>query len=299
MAVPKAEIYSRKMRRLRRALDRESEEAVRASLRLLDETRARLSRQLTELGERGWAAFWLPRYTAMVDELIGEFRDRLSAEVAARQEATWLRGIRAAEEPLEAIGAPRFVLPDLSPRQLVIAQGYSADLIRGITDDARNRINTILRRAILAEEPRMKTFAEIREILSTRKKMLRGKRRRHDVAYKAELVTRTEVNRAYSLGHHGRQEQIAEKVPGIKKMWCAVLDHRTREGHALAHSHYHANPIPMRQKFRVGLREPMDFPHDPAGHASDICNCRCWVEQFHPNWDAAIERLAKEHAGVV
>jgi len=43
----------------------------------------------------------------------------------------------------------------------------------------------------------------------------------------------------------------------------------------------------------------MDFPHDPAGHASDICNCRCWVEQFHPDWDAAIERLAKEHAGVV
>jgi len=55
MAVPKAEIYSRKMRRLMRALDRESEKAVRASLRLLDETRARLSRQLTELGERGWA----------------------------------------------------------------------------------------------------------------------------------------------------------------------------------------------------------------------------------------------------
>jgi len=299
MAVPKAEIYSRRMRRLMRALDREGDKAVRASLRLLDETRRRLNRELLALGERGWTDFWLPRYIAMVDELISDFRDRLSAEVAERQADTWLRGIRAAEEPLEAIGAPRFVLPDLSPRQLVLAQSYSADLIRGITDDARSRINTILRRAILAEEPRMKTFAEIREILSTRKKMIRGKRRRHDVAYKAELVTRTEVNRAYSLGHHGRQEQIAEKIPGIKKKWCAVLDGRTREGHRTAHSHYNAHPIPMKWKFKVGLVEPMDFPHDPAGHPADICNCRCWVEQFHPDWDGAVERLAKEYAGVV
>jgi len=299
MAVPKAEIYSRKMRRLRRALDRETDKAVRASLRLLDEMRSRLNRELMILGGRGWADFWLPQYTAMVYELMGDFQSRLTRLVAERQARTWAEGIRAAELPLEAIGAPRLVLPDLSPRQLVIAQGYSADLIRGITDDARNRINTILRRAILAEEPRMKTFAEIREILSTRKKMIRGKRRRHDVAYKAELVTRTEVNRAYSLGHHGRQEQIAEKIPGIKKMWCAVLDHRTREGHFIAHQHYHRNPIPMRYKFEIGLVQPMDFPGDPAGDPADICNCRCWVEQIHPDWDAAIERLAKEHAGVV
>lgn len=94
-------------------------------------------------------------------------------------------------------------------------------------------------------------------------------------AWRAEMIARTESNRAINYG-----AQIGAEKTGFKtlKEWVSVHDNRTR------HSHIQLDGVtrPQGQEFREGLQ----FPGDPNASGSETINCRCHLE-YKPVRDAS------------
>ncbi len=91
---------------------------------------------------------------------------------------------------------------------------------------------------------------------------------------RANDIARTELFRALNAGQHRLVLDAANRGlvsrDGIKRVWTAVLDGRTRGSHAAAHRRYHAEPVGLDEPFVV---EGVAHMTPPAGP-----NCRCVVE---------------------
>lgn len=95
--------------------------------------------------------------------------------------------------------------------------------------------------------------------------------------YRADRIARTEVLSATSYA-----SQVGADATGLlyDKVWDAFLDSRTRPAHVQAHG----QRVGKYGKFEVdGVL--MERPHDPAGGAANVINCRC-TALFIPTRDA-------------
>lgn len=85
--------------------------------------------------------------------------------------------------------------------------------------------------------------------------------------WRAERVARTEINGASNAGSI---DQIRATGLPADKTWLATGGPRTRPSHRAASD----QTVPLSQTFTVG-GAAMDRPHDPAGPAQEVVNCRC------------------------
>ena len=94
--------------------------------------------------------------------------------------------------------------------------------------------------------------------------------------YRAETIARTEVNGAYNAGTYESNQTLGDVGP-VEKYWIATGDDRTRETHREADGQVRAFADP----FSIGGSE-MLYPHDPAGPAKEVVNCRCVLGYLYP-----------------
>lgn len=89
---------------------------------------------------------------------------------------------------------------------------------------------------------------------------------------RARTVARTEVVGAYNGGSYDAFAMIVANDPGTAyvKRWLATEDQRTRPDHVEADGQV----VPFGSPFIVGGFQMM-YPHDPAGPAKEVVNCRC------------------------
>lgn len=89
---------------------------------------------------------------------------------------------------------------------------------------------------------------------------------------RSETIARTEVIAASNLGSVTAAK--ATGLTGLKKIWLATMDNRTRETHALADG----QEVAMKDSFTVG-GEKLEFPGDisEGATADEVINCRCTV----------------------
>jgi hypothetical protein len=106
------------------------------------------------------------------------------------------------------------------------------------------------------------------------------------LAARGEAIVRTELGRIHSMATQRRMEQSAELFPDLQKQWLHSGNRlHPRDGHqALS-----GTKIPVRERFMVaptvgGSKEPMLFPHDPAGSARNVVRCRCTCVPFRASW---------------
>lgn len=98
---------------------------------------------------------------------------------------------------------------------------------------------------------------------------------------RARTVARTEVVGAYNGGLYDAFAMIVANDPETAwvKRWLATEDHRTRPDHKEADG----QTVPFAQPFIIGADSAegghpgfqMMYPHDPAGPAHEVINCRC------------------------
>ena len=95
---------------------------------------------------------------------------------------------------------------------------------------------------------------------------------------RAKLIARTETT---YIANAAAKESAYESVKGmgikLDKIWIHTQDERVRDTHWK-----NPDPIGSDEKFTVG-NSRMDFPGDPAGGASECCNCRCTVAYLPSN----------------
>lgn len=94
-------------------------------------------------------------------------------------------------------------------------------------------------------------------------------------SYRAQMISRTEVTRAFNAGTISGSRSLGDFGP-VEKVWITGLDERVRETHRAAEG----QSVPMNSMFSVGSSY-MDHPGSD-GPAEEVINCRCSMLLLHP-----------------
>lgn len=265
MPTPKQE-YAAALRDIASRFGNLEADTIRRSVALLAAMRDRLQLQLT--GAEGFEAFRLQELSANVDQLIAQYEAQMIALSRQTLVTSSRLGALSVVEPLQAAGvAVGFFQP--TPAQINVLLDFSADLIRGIGQQARQAINTEIRLAALGERSTTSAMQAINRRL--------GVDTSDGIAYQGERILRTEMGRVYNVANQSQQQVTAQTVPGLQKMWVATGDRRTRISHLLAHGQI----VAVNEPFRVGSVRMM-YPLDPNAPAGEVINCRCRTVTIHP-----------------
>lgn len=270
------EAYRRFIDDLLKRIQWRDEATIRSVIEMLHEARMRIAADL--MTAEGWDFYRLRNLQALVERSLRRFQNEMSRSLMGAEDIAYREGGLLVEEPLTRMGY-RVPLADLSPYQLMVIQAYSADLVKGLVDDALNRINNTLSLGILGERSPFQIMKEITEILGEQEiKAIGG------IAYRAEKIVRTELSRISNMATFARQQDAAKHIPGLMKEWLSVLlPGRTRPHHWAAHG----QRVPVDKPFIV-MGEPMMYPLDPAGSPTNVIHCMCRSVLYHPSWEISI-----------
>lgn len=92
------------------------------------------------------------------------------------------------------------------------------------------------------------------------------------VAWRARLITRTELNKGAFFGRKLAEDDSEWEV---EKEWIAANDHRTRHSHRAVDGDVIDNDAKFAVATPKGGVDYMLGPGDPIASAANLCNCRC------------------------
>jgi hypothetical protein len=219
----------------------------------------------------------LPRQIQLSNEavttILNDLADRID-DLAVRYHATFVGGVTAQmelSEELFKIYGDAFLefraipLIGTDPRLLDLASGYSADLIKDVTDEIKKRIGTTLRLGALGlTRGAYNASAEISKALGTGA----------GLTYRAERIYRTETLRIFSLHTQANMELMNEVVPMDKVwMWSGIS--------RIEHAKINGQRRKVHEKFRVPRKQGgsvlMKHPRDPSAPPDATINCGCYT----------------------
>lgn len=251
--------------------DRLTDEAVARVLFLLEELHQQVLARIAAQPDP--SSTMLLGLRRELEQLISQFESQLASSVSGYQVRSWDLADTAVSAQMAATSVHVGIV-GVSTETLTIMQGYSATLIRGLTEEALRRINTEIQLASLGG----RSFEDL----------VRNIGRNLDdpsifgtIRARAETIARTEVGRAYELGSRVRGNQVAQTLPGLRKRWLHATGmmppgklpkgmYQPRASHVALHK----VTIPWDAKFNVGGYEA-DGPMDPSLPARESINCKC------------------------
>jgi hypothetical protein len=267
------------------ALDklREHEETViRNALAQLERLRAQIE---AKIASEDLSEFMMRKFRAIqrdIEVSIREFEDKLKDSLLKDLGKAFEIGIEMADEPIKAAFLSISNTP-ISSEALRVAAVFSADLIQGLSNDVRAKVNGVLRRAALGTMTTQEAIDEIGRSID--------KGAFKSIAARAETIVRTEVLRIQSIATQLRQEANKKTIKGtgyeLFKRWLPTHDARTRASHLLAEGQTQE----IDEPFTVGGEELM-FPRDPDGSPENTINCRCTAESVVERISIPLKRAA-------
>ena len=275
------------------------DEAVKRAMRLLQDALAEINSRV--ITADGWRLENLQNLQRQVDDIMRNFMAQYGAEFASIQSQAWAIGVDSVDQPLKVSGL--FLNPArLNPSIVAVLQGFSADLIRNITDQTRTTINATIAQSMLGRLSPFDAQKRLTQIIGAHDRL----RDLTGISARAEAQFRTEVGRVYSIATQARQEQIAETAPDIRKAWAHKGSGlQPRSGHLAAHG----QTVRVDEFFLVSPKfgkpaEELMYPRDPRGSAENTINCGCrsvtWREGYGdvlPRTTARVDAL-KQRAGI-
>jgi len=270
--------YQRKLRDIAKQARNIEDNTYRAMSQALKSYWSNLNRELASLATDRWGRMTVHQMGQIKDycaSSIPALQAQLQEILKSGQSQIWELGTKTAIDSLSALGLQIGGAPIFSPEQFKVATAFSADLISNVTSDMLGKINAQLGLAALGGKTPFDAMKGIEEIL--------GIKTDKGVAYKAERIYRTEVNRIYSIANRSQIEKLGEEYgERLLHGWIAAEDERTRETHLEAHERYSpqaGEPIPYNEPFIIrrpgGGEDRMMCPLDPAGSPENTINCRC------------------------
>lgn len=257
---------------LRRTID--GEEAVR---RILDEVRKQVLGEIASVPVESFTAYRQQQMLAQIERLLYEAEANMRLEVA--------KGISGAGE------AGAAMLPQLASAggTTLSTMGISSHVVDQIKEFAWGRLTAV------RNDAAAKIRAEItlgllgqktpHEITSAIAGTLERPGVFQSIAARAEVITKTEMGRAFSMAAQSSFESAIETLPEMQKMWLHA-------GHPKSPRIYHLNLNgdikPVDQPFLVGSVIMM-YPRDPKAPVSEIINCGCMHVPYMAEWGTKAE----------
>jgi hypothetical protein len=269
------QILKKKVEESLRNLKNNQRATVKEVLAELNKTKTELTTLL-----KGTERFEMGYYRAIlrgVNEKIDEFTGRMSKSVAAGQDQAFTAGSRLVPEILKDAGMS-YTFGKLSDELIVAAKELTVDYVKDMSKAMKDDIAKAIRGAILKGENSFDTARKIDEIIGASKTT--GYLNRSDV------IARTEIGRAYSVARQAKDEQVAEKVPGLKKQWVTGFNPRNKDmggGRGfISHSDVDGQIRDVDEPFDVGGEQLMAprMGEKPENN----CSCNCQSCPYMEEW---------------
>ena len=274
--------YARRLAVITRNLGTLERNTLQQSIRLLRTVRNELAGQLINTD---FSRFRIAEQQGAIDDILAGYENKVRALGNGAVRQSFVLGERSVIEPLQELGLEGvFFRP--STEQIEILAQFSADMIGDLSKDALRKINRSIRINALGGSSSIDAMRDITNILfkTSRPPSPFTAQPTKGVAYEAERILRTEVNRTYNMAAHAQQLELAKDVPDLRKQWIATMDGRTRASHASIHGEVRLT----KRQFSNGLM----IPGDPSGPAEETINCRCRSVAIIPEVAAEVEKEA-------
>lgn len=287
------QLYTDKLNELAARYGKLEDGTTNDILRMLQQTRREVLAQIADASTTEASQFRLQQLQQNIDRLITEFEQAADARLnTAIAQAVDIGGVSVVD-PLHNLGFTS-VFYSPSKAQVNILQGFTTDLITGLTADLRQAVDRQVRLAALGQ---VSPFEAMQAVTAEfgRERVEQGRKVVSGISAKAEMDVRTEMQRALNLSSHSAQMQTAEAIPGLLKRWIATGDGRTRRGHLEIHMKTKDNPIPVAEPFvvrdwrfskkrgwRIAGTAELMYPGDPSAPPQYTINCRCRTVTIHP-----------------
>jgi hypothetical protein len=269
--------YEARIRELVAQARTSDRQAATAARQALAQAHDDLLREIARLPSdaSSYSRYQLTELRRATERAMDDFDRRLASTIQSAQASTYGTNGEGVDRILrDAIGAPPSLL-GLDPNRLLIAQGYTADLVTNLSNEARTRLNATLSRAFLGGQSVTDIIKDIGRAVDGGQFGV--------ISRRAETIYRTEVLRVGSMATQARLEQaVANGIPA-KKMWVhAGTPVRVR----MYHLGINRAVVDVDETFAGSgpNGEDLMYPRDPGGAAADTVNCGCqifpWVEGF-------------------
>lgn len=248
------------IRRIIREKDLMIKSGTKAMLGILKELQKQVLVELGTAAIGSWDAHYLKSLLSTLEWQISNYTLKLKAEAAGQLDAAWGKGQFLVDDPLALDG---FTMGgfNLSTSMLDTLKDFTFHRMENLTDSAWARIRAELTMGILGG----KTPAEVATAIG--KNLSSGHFK--NIAYRAEMITKTEMGRVFSTAAQLRMDQAAEHVEGLEKQWLHAGHPKIpRTAHVAAHGQH----VPVKAKFNIG-GVMMLHPRDPGAPLEEVMNC--------------------------
>lgn len=261
-----------KLKALLAAKDEKTRAYAADARAILAEVRRQALDELATADEGSYSAHRLKQNLASIERLLGGAETKLKGNLAAGISESWTAGTDLLPEAA-AVSGLYAGFAYVSPQALGALQSFGEHLVKNLTTDAVAKIRGELTLGLLGG----KTPGEVtRAIAGT----LTSPGIFETIAERAEVITKTELGRAYSVATQKSLEASVGTVPEMEKQWV----HAGHPKHPrLSHLTLHGQHVPVSKPFVVGSVILM-HPRDPAAPASEVIHCGCDLIPWHPSW---------------
>jgi hypothetical protein len=249
--------YNRKVQELIDRVGKLNDREVKRVLAILENARRDIA---AAVATTEWKAHFIPQLKEAINRAIDGFSQQYATGQADALSNTWNAGIDMIDSPLQHAGIA-LSAPEISRTALEIMQGYSVDLIDGLSADALKKINSEITLGIMGEKPLFEVMKAIGRNMKD-KSVITG------IARRAEVIARTEMGRVNSFSRQARMEGLKGHTDPPLDMWKKWIS--SGKAHARAdHSAFNGLAVPIDEDFPGGI----PYPHAPGLSAADVVNC--------------------------
>jgi hypothetical protein len=267
MADSRAQAYAQQLDALTRQAEALTPEARIRIVKLLDEANREILADLARSKPGSYNAARLQALKAQIDRVMEQFARQASSQVSDLERQAYQKAAQSVDATVAAGTGGLMVQPVIDTAALQVVQGYTADLITGLTRDASSKINAAIQRAYLGG-------ANLEQLVEQIGSTLEGGKFSglfSQVGERAMTIATNEIMRVHSLASMSRIKALAPHHPGLSKLWRHIPVARVpRISHLLADGQIRKPGEPFLVE-----GEELQYPRDPSGSAENTINCHC------------------------
>lgn len=243
-------------------LDGEMLEAVRDVVeRAQDSLTARWVR-VVDTGTE-WDAFITPKMVAAVNDVAGRLNREYNARLTTILPKSYEVGTRLVDTGIGAAGVKISALPQIAPETLKVAARLKPELVTKVGDEMKVRIQKEIQRGfVVGDSP----YTVMQNLAKSGLDAGPWK----SVAYRGEIIARTEMATVQGVATQARMVQAVEAHPeiGMRKKWVVAAARNNA-------------PCPRCREYGGKVYDVKD-PAAPQQPLHPCCLC-CWIPVFPDN----------------
>ena len=215
MADSRAQAYAQQLDALTRQAEALTPEARLRIVKLLKDANREILADVARSEPGSYNAARLQALKAQIDRVMEEFQKQAASQISDLERKAYEQTAKNIDATVAAGTGSLVVQPVIDVAALQVVQGYTADLIGGLTRDMSAKINAAIQRAFLGGSDLQQLVAQIGSTLEGGQ--FSGLF--SQVGERAMMIATNEIMRVQSLASVARINALADHHEDLEKMW--------------------------------------------------------------------------------